>query len=61
MRSGTSAAVAAWRTVGSFSFLTHFNSVARGVVELPDLVFFVSFIMFWLFANAVTIELKKAQ
>lgn len=47
-------------TVASFSFLTHFNAVTQGLIELRDLVFFVSLIAFWLFANVVVVDLKKA-
>ena len=48
-------------TVASFSFLTHFNSVTKGVIEANDLVFFASLIVFWLFANVVVVELRKAR
>jgi len=47
--------------VASFSFLTHFNSIIRGVIELPDAVFFISVIALFLYANAVFVELKKAD
>ncbi len=47
-------------TIASMSFLTHFNAVTQGVIELRDLVFFVSLIAFWLFANIVIVDLKKA-
>ncbi|NKC11755.1 MAG: ABC transporter permease subunit [Gammaproteobacteria bacterium] len=46
--------------ISSFSFLSHFNSIAKGVIDLRDAVFFLSLIAFWLFANAVFIEWKKA-
>ena len=46
--------------VASFSFLTHFNDISRGVIDLRDIVYFASLIAFFLFANAVVIELKKA-
>jgi ABC-2 type transport system permease protein len=49
------------RTVASMSFLTHFSSVMKGVIELRDLVFFVSLIAFWLFANVIAVDLKKAS
>src|SRR5918911_2705089 len=49
------------RTVASFSFLTHFNAIVRGVIDLRDAVFFVSVIGAFLFANAVLVELKKAD
>ena len=48
-------------TISSFSFLSHFNAIAKGVIDLRDFVYFVSLIAFWLFANAVLIELKKAD
>lgn len=47
--------------VGSFSFLSHFNAVSKGVIDLRDLVFFVSLMAYWLFANAGAVELKKAE
>jgi ABC-2 type transport system permease protein len=34
---------------------------SRGIVSLPDLVFFASFIGFWLFANAVIVDHRKAD
>jgi gliding motility-associated transport system permease protein len=47
--------------VSSFSFLSHFTSISEGVIELRDIVFFTSLIVFWLFVNAVVIDLKKAD
>lgn len=47
-------------TVASLSFLTHFNTVTEGLIEARDIVFFVSLIAFWLFANVVLIDLKRA-
>jgi gliding motility-associated transport system permease protein len=47
--------------IRSFSFLTHFSSISEGVIELRDMVFFVSLIAFWLFANVVLIEAKKSD
>jgi len=48
------------RTIASMSFLTHFSSVMKGVIELRDFVFFASLIAFWLFANVIVVDLKKA-
>jgi len=45
---------------GSLSFLGHFESITRGVVDLRDLIFFGSFIGCWLLANAIAVEMKKA-
>ena len=42
------------------SFLTHFGAVMKGVIELRDIVFFTSLIVFWLFANIVVIDIRKA-
>lgn len=47
--------------VSSMSFLTHFSSIGKGVIDLRDLVFFVSFIGCWLFANVVLVEMKKSD
>lgn len=47
-------------SVASFSFLTHFNAIALGVIEVRDLVYFASLIAFWLYANLVVVEYKKA-
>lgn len=47
--------------IAGLSFLGHFNSISRGVVDLRDLVYFALVIGFWLAANRIVIELKKAQ
>lgn len=46
--------------VASFSFLTHFTSIIGGVIDLRDIIFFVSLVALWLFANAVIVDIKKA-
>jgi ABC-2 type transport system permease protein len=47
--------------ITSFSFLTHFNSIQKGVIDLRDLVFFASLIAFWLYANVLAIEFNKSN
>jgi ABC-2 type transport system permease protein len=47
--------------ISSFSFLTHFSAISKGVIDLRDIIYFVSLIAFWLFVNAVLIEHKKAD
>lgn len=47
--------------VSSFSFLTHFNDISRGVINFRDIVYFLSLIGFWLFATALILEWKKAE
>jgi ABC-2 type transport system permease protein len=46
--------------IASFSFLTHFNAISRGVLDAKDLAFFASLIALFLFANAIAVDLKKA-
>jgi ABC-2 type transport system permease protein len=46
--------------VAGLSFLTHFNAISRGVLDLRDLIYFVSMIAFWLFANVILVENRKA-
>jgi ABC-2 type transport system permease protein len=48
-------------TVAGFSFLTHFNAIIRGVIDLRDAVFFLSVIAFFLYANTIIVDLKKAD
>ena len=38
-----------------------FLSFTRGQLELRDLIYFASFIGFWLFLNAVIVEHRKAD
>jgi len=47
--------------IASLSFLTHFQSISRGVVELRDVIYFLLVIGFGLAANAVIIEARKAD
>jgi ABC-2 type transport system permease protein len=47
-------------TIASLSFLTHFNAVTKGVIELRDIIYFTSMMAVWLLATIVTIDLKKA-
>jgi ABC-2 type transport system permease protein len=42
------------------SLIGRYESITRGVIAVRDLVFFATFIGFWLFANAVIVDLKKA-
>jgi ABC-2 type transport system permease protein len=47
-------------TIASFSFLTHFQAVTNGVIDLRDAIFFLSLIAFWLFANVIVVDMKKS-
>ncbi|MBI2800813.1 MAG: ABC transporter permease subunit [Gammaproteobacteria bacterium] len=47
--------------ISSFSFLTHFSSIQKGVIDLRDVVFFSSLIAFFLYANMLAIDAKKSS
>ena len=45
----------------SFSFLTHFESIAKGVIDIRDLLFFGMLMALFLLATAITLDLRKAE
>ncbi|NKB19749.1 MAG: ABC transporter permease subunit [Alphaproteobacteria bacterium] len=45
--------------VRSFSFLVHYDAIVRGVIDIRDMIFFVSIIGVFLFATMVVVDLKK--
>lgn len=47
--------------IASLSFMTHFRSLSRGVIDLRAVVYFGLVIGFWLAANSVVLDLKKAD
>ena len=47
--------------VAGFSFLTHFQSISKGVLDFRDLVFFASLIAVFVSATAVILDMKKAK
>jgi len=47
--------------VASLSFLTHFNSLSKGVIDLRDVLFFLFTTGAWLYANAIVLDLNKAE
>lgn len=48
-------------TIASFSFLTHFEAMAKGVLALNDIGYFVIIMAVWLYASLIVIEQKKAD
>jgi ABC-2 type transport system permease protein len=46
--------------IASFSFLSHFRAITKGVIEARDIVYFVSLITVWLIANRIVIENVKS-
>lgn len=47
--------------IASFSFVTHFNAITQGVLDLRDVVFFFSLIALFLTANVIVVDLKKGS
>ena len=47
--------------VSAISFLTHYQAITRGVLDLRDVAFFVLAIVAWLLATVLVIEIKKAD
>ncbi len=47
--------------IASFSFLTHFTSIKKGVIDIRDVIYFGALISFWLYVNVVVIEARKAD
>ena len=47
--------------IADFSFLAHFSTISRGVIDVRDLVYFALVIGAWLLANTIVLEMKKAN
>lgn len=45
----------------SMSFLSHFQQITKGVISLSTLIFYLTLIAFFLFANTLAVEQKKAE
>ncbi|MGN6516629.1 MAG: ABC transporter permease [Rhizomicrobium sp.] len=46
-------------TIASFSFLTRFSSITAGVIDLRDVIYFLTLIALFLTVNIVVIDLKR--
>jgi len=46
--------------IASLSFLSHFESITKGILDLPSIIFYLSLIVFALFANKIVIDQRKA-
>ena len=46
--------------IASFSFLTHFDSIKKGVIDIRDIIYFTALISFWLYTNCVVLDIKKS-
>jgi ABC-2 type transport system permease protein len=49
------------RGVTQVSFLGHFSAITRGVIDVRDLVYFLSVMIAFLAANAILVDLEKAE
>ena len=47
--------------IANFSFLAHFASISKGVIDARDLVYFALVMILWLFATTIVLEIKKAD
>jgi ABC-2 type transport system permease protein len=47
--------------IADFSFLAHFAAVSKGVIDIRDLIYFGLVIAFWLLANTILLEIRKAD
>jgi ABC-2 type transport system permease protein len=52
---------AALDTIRSFSFLTHFEGISKGLIDIRNLIFFGSLMGCFLVANAAVVDFKKAS
>ena len=48
-------------TVASMSFLTNFQQISKGVIDIRHIIFFGSLIFIWLWINLLILDLKKAS
>jgi ABC-2 type transport system permease protein len=48
-------------TIASLSFLTHYESMAKGVIDVRDLLYFGMLIGLFLTATGVVLDLRKAN
>ncbi len=47
--------------IANLSFLMHFESISRGVIDLRNVIYFALVIGFWLLANRIVLEIRKAD
>lgn len=47
--------------IANFSFLSHFASISKGVIDVRDLVYFGLVVSLWLLATTMVLEMKKAD
>lgn len=46
--------------ISSFSFISNFEEISKGIISLKAMVFLISFIALWLFLNVLVVETNRA-
>jgi ABC-2 type transport system permease protein len=47
--------------VGSLGFLTHYEAISKGVIDIRDLIYFALLITWFLLATAVVLDVRKSD
>jgi ABC-2 type transport system permease protein len=47
--------------IASLSFLRHFESISKGVIDIRDLLYFAMLIALFLLATAITLDVRKSE
>jgi len=47
--------------IASMSFLTHFSSISKGVIDVRDMLYFAFLIGAFLYANTIVLKMKQAD
>jgi len=47
--------------VGSLGFLTHYEAISKGVIDIRDLIYFALLITWFLLATAVVLDVRKSE
>jgi ABC-2 type transport system permease protein len=47
--------------LGSLGFLTHYEAISKGVIDIRDLIYFALLITWFLLATAVVLDVRKSQ
>lgn len=48
------------QAIASFSFLSHFDAITNGVIDLRDLAYFASLTAAWLYANGIVLDMNRS-
>ena len=47
--------------VASLGFLTHYEAISKGVIDIRDLIYFALLITWFLLATAVVLDVRKSD